>query len=344
MTLPVEAPPAHGAPGDPKISAIIIFLNAQAFIEDAIQSVLAQTDRDWELLLVDDGSTDASSAIAQGHAAAAPERIRYLEHPRHQNRGMSASRNLGIAHARGAYVAFLDADDVWSPERLERHLAVIEARPEVGMVYGPTLYWYSWSEHASASNAPDDHVGDLSITGPAEPPVALLTFLRTGGGSLPGICSLLARRDVVLKVGGFEEDFRGLYEDQVFLSKMCFEAPVYVVTDVLDKYRQHPDSHCSQAIVSGEYHPSCPHPARKRYLLWLDGYLRTRGVDAHSELARAVQNELADYRSRVRYAVLRLPILLDLIRGAARRRLPPRTFGLLRRASRLSRQGFGRRI
>src|SRR5262245_39269876 len=98
--------------GPPLISAITIFLNGDRFIREAIESVLAQTYQSWERLLGDDGSTDGSSAIALEYASRFPGRIRYIEHEGHHNRGMSASRNAGIRHARGRYIALLDADDV----------------------------------------------------------------------------------------------------------------------------------------------------------------------------------------------------------------------------------------
>src|SRR5262245_21147944 len=102
------------------VSVIISFLNAERFIQEAIESVFAQGYEHWELLLVDDGSTDESTAIARRYTAQHPERVRYLEHAGHQNRGLSASRNLGIRHAQGEYIAFLDADDVWLPHRSSR--------------------------------------------------------------------------------------------------------------------------------------------------------------------------------------------------------------------------------
>ncbi len=138
----------------PKVSVIIIFLDAERFIEEAIESVRSQTFRDWELLLVDDGSTDGSSAIARRYTTEHAPRVRYLEHPGHANRGMSAARNLGLAEARGALVAFLDADDVWLPRRLERHVKVLEGRPDVAMVYGPTLLWHGWT--GNPTDAPLD--------------------------------------------------------------------------------------------------------------------------------------------------------------------------------------------
>ena len=145
--------------GPPLVSAIIIFLDAGRFIEEAILSVLAQTYQPWELLLVDDGSSDGSTAIAQRYAAEHPGRIFYLDHPGHVNRGMSAARNLGIAHARGEHVAFLDADDVWLPTRLECHVDVLERRPDVAMVYGPTLYWFEWP--GAPASRRRDYVSDL---------------------------------------------------------------------------------------------------------------------------------------------------------------------------------------
>ena len=97
------------------VTVIVIFLDEARFIQEAIDSVLVQSYPHWELLLIDDGSRDQSSGIARSIADQRPGKIRYLEHAGHQNLGMSASRNLGIRHAKGKYIAFLDADDVWSP-------------------------------------------------------------------------------------------------------------------------------------------------------------------------------------------------------------------------------------
>ena len=119
----------------PLVSAIIIFLNEERFLAQAIASVLQQSLADWELLLVDDGSTDESTAIARGFAQRDPSRIRYFEHAGHANRGMSAARNLGLDHARGSYIAFLDADDIWLPEKLREQVSALNDNPRAGMVY-----------------------------------------------------------------------------------------------------------------------------------------------------------------------------------------------------------------
>jgi glycosyltransferase involved in cell wall biosynthesis len=313
----------------PSVSVIMIFLDAEAYIGEAIESVLAQTETDWELLLVDDGSTDGSTGIARRYAAAAAGRIRYLEHPGHENRGMSASRNLGIARAGGDFIGFLDADDVWMPERLERPLAILRAHDEVGMVFTRTLFWHTWSDAARVNGVSDWPI-ELKLEPDRihRPPTVLLDFLESGGSTLPGICSLLARRRVAQQVGGFEDSFRGCYEDQVFLSKMCLHTPVYVLDDVLAKYRQHPQSHCHRAIRAGEYDPDVPNPARERYLSWLDGYLRAH-APGEPRLLAALQKELWPYRKSWIYAVKRTPAF-RYAKLAARRSFPPQAYAWLR--------------
>src|SRR5215207_10509527 len=129
----------------PLVSCIIIFLNAERFMREAIESVFAQTYDNWELLLVDDGSTDGSTHMALRYAERHSGKVRYLEHLGHQNRGMSASRNLGLSHAKGEYIGFLDADDVWLPHKLQQQVQILNSHPEAGMVYGTWQYWYSWT-------------------------------------------------------------------------------------------------------------------------------------------------------------------------------------------------------
>src|SRR5918993_1644792 len=122
----------------PLVSVIIIFFNTEEFLQEAIESVLAQRYGNWELLLVDDGSTDGSTAVALEYAERHPSDVLYLEHFGHQNQGPSASRNLGLSYARGEYVAFLDSDDVWLPYKLEEQVAILDAQPEAAALYGNT--------------------------------------------------------------------------------------------------------------------------------------------------------------------------------------------------------------
>ena len=173
----------------------MIFLNAESFIQEAIQSIFVQTHEKWELLLVDDGSTDHSTEMARQFAERHPDKVRYFEHEGHQNLGMSASRNLGIANARGSYIAFLDADDVWLPNKLEYQVAALEVHPEAGMVYGPTQYWHSWTN--KREDRERDFEGDIGVPADTliEPPGLLKLSLRDGGATMPesAACSCAAR-------------------------------------------------------------------------------------------------------------------------------------------------------
>ena len=114
-----------------RVSIVTPFLNAARFFEESVESVLAQTYQHWELLLVDDGSFDGSAEIAERYATAHPDRIRYLAHPSRTNQGASASRNLGARHARGEYLAYLDADDVYLPAKLQEQVPLLDAHPDV---------------------------------------------------------------------------------------------------------------------------------------------------------------------------------------------------------------------
>src|ERR1051325_7035528 len=145
--------------GNPLVSVIIPFLNGGKFIREAIESVFSQTYRNWELILVDDGSTDSSTDIAREYAQLHPGRVRYLEHEGHQNRGQSATRNLGMRSAAGELFAFLDCDDVWLPHKLEQQAAILKLHPEAAMVFGASQYWQSWSGHEGAVKA--DSIPDL---------------------------------------------------------------------------------------------------------------------------------------------------------------------------------------
>ena len=127
------------------VSVVLIFLNEAEFIEEAIASVLAQTYSNWELILVDDGSTDGSTAIAKSYAEKLDPKVKYIDHEGHKNLGMSASRNLGIDNATGEYIAFIDGDDLWLPNKLEQQVAIMSTQPDAAMVCGRTQWWYSWT-------------------------------------------------------------------------------------------------------------------------------------------------------------------------------------------------------
>ncbi len=259
----------------PLVSVVTPFLNAETFMREAVESVLAQTYKNWELILVDDGSTDGSTAIARQYAADHPGRIFYVEHENHENRGGSASRNVGIRRARGEYVAMLDSDDVWLPEKLERQVAILEAEPRAALVCGPSLYWHGWT--GDASDLSKDNVRHLGVEPDKlyEPPDLLELLYPLGGAGAPCPSNLLLRRSLLVPEGGFEEEFRGiyfLYEDQAFLVKTYLAHPVYISSECLDKYRIHPDSCMSKVKGAGQYDT-----VRNYFLTWFGNYLVEHG-------------------------------------------------------------------
>ncbi len=128
----------------PTLSCILIFLDGEAFLDEAIASVVAQQDPSWELILVDDGSTDSSGRIAARWSATDPERIRCAAHPGRANLGMSASRNVGIELARGDLVGFVDCDDVWLPTMVGHVHRLAVAHPTADAVITRCWRWSSW--------------------------------------------------------------------------------------------------------------------------------------------------------------------------------------------------------
>lgn len=320
----------------PLVSCIIIFLNGEAYIREAIESVLAQTHPEWELILVDDGTTDGATAIARSYAAAHPQRIVYTEHPGHENRGMSASRNAGVRLARGEYVAFLDADDIWLPDRLTRHVEVMERHPDVAMSVAPTLLWSSWNKDNLPKSRPwlaaDMETGTgLPALVPLPPPNVARHYLASHGAGFPGICSLLVRRDRLLEVGGFEDSFRGLYEDQVMLFKIFLSFPVIAINDIQDFYRQHDASACNQAgRISGD------RKMRPIFLAWLQDYMIDCGIK-NPEVWRAFRGAMLKFDNPSIYRMANLPTaIVDTWNVESRRAviwlLTPKVYQRLRRA------------
>ncbi len=272
------------------VSVIVIFLNASDFLQAAIESVLAQTYDHWELLLVDDGSNDGSTEIAMSFASKNSARIKYFEHDGHQNLGMSAARNLGIRKAKGDYIAFLDADDYWLPNKLDVQTRILDSQPEAGMLFGSTKYWFSWTGRPEDSQR--DYVPSLRVRTQTlfHPPLLLLLFIQ-GKAEVPCTCSILVRRAVAKKIGGFEDSFRGMYEDQAFYAKICLCTPVLATDDCLAWYRQHSKSNCSTAIHSGQ-----THVLRYRFLKWLETYCHEKGVQ-DKRVWEAVRRQLWLYDS-----------------------------------------------
>src|SRR5581483_11395810 len=123
-------------PDNPPVSLCIPSYNHAQFLPAAIDSALAQTYRPIEIVVADDGSSDGSLAVARRYAARHPDLIRVHTHPGGANRGISATVNLAYAKSRGAYWSGLPSDDVLYPDKVARQVEYLEARPDLGFVYG----------------------------------------------------------------------------------------------------------------------------------------------------------------------------------------------------------------
>ena len=301
-------PPKRRLIGHPQVSVITAFLNAEKFLTEAVESVLAQTFDDWEYVLVDDGSTDGSTVVAKDYAARHPEKVRYLEHPGHTNRGVCAARNLGLSHAQGSYVAFLDADDVWMPSKLADQVAILDAHPELAMVCGAAIYWSSWSGGDDVIHQ-SGHQQDLIVY----PPETSLALYPLGSAIPPCPSDIMLPTNCVRALGGFEEQFTAqnqLYEDQAFLAKVYLAAPVYFSNKIWLKYRQHAGSCVARVNTASKYQD-----VKLYFLNWFEAYLNDKPNSDRLVLA-AVARALRPYRkARVHYLLSLLSKLLKRCHG-----------------------------
>ncbi len=187
----------------PAVSVIMPAYNVAPYIGEAIRSVLAQTFTDLELLVVDDGATDGSAAIAEAWAAR-DSRVRVV---RQANAGISAARNHGLRLSRGRYLAILDSDDGWDPQFLEAQLAILDARPDVDIVSGNACFLGSSLDGRPARPWPD-----------VRPMPTLAEMLRDETAIF--IMSVFRRR-VYDAIGGFDEALRTNEDYDFWLRAAC---------------------------------------------------------------------------------------------------------------------------
>jgi len=184
----------------PTVSVILPTYNRAHLIGRAIQSVLSQTYQDFELIIVDDGSTDNTKEIVKSFNNV---RIKYIKHAK--NKGGSAARNTGIRAARGEYIAFQDSDDEWLPEKLEKQTAIlINASPKVGIVYSDM--WRIAEKRKSYWHSPTITYGIL--INPRTSDYQVMNI---------GIQSTLIKRECFDKVGFFDEELPRFIDLELFI-------------------------------------------------------------------------------------------------------------------------------
>lgn len=201
----------------PKVSVIIPAYNAQKFIRQTLDSVLAQTYRDFEIIVVDDGSKDATAEIADSYG----KPIRCL---RKTNGGVSEARNFGFKNSGGDYVAFLDADDLWEPTKLEKQVCILDETPEIGLCF--TAMQRVDENLQPINRVAADYYEDYTE--------ALLLYLCVVTGSCS---SAMLRREIIEKAGGFDSKF-STAADWEFWLRVSLLTKFAPVPEYLIKYRE----------------------------------------------------------------------------------------------------------
>lgn len=210
------------SPSTPLVSVIMPCFNAAPYIEQAVRSVLDQTYATIELIIVDDGSTDASPEIVSRLSDAYPGRIRSAEQA---NAGPYAARNHGLRLATGDYIAFLDADDWWRNDFAEKLLAAVSQDDSVALAY------CGWQNIGLQGGRGDPHVPpDYELEDKAA------RFLRAAA-PWP-IHTALVRRSVLDEVGGFDLDLPTCMDYDLWL-RIAVARPIRLVHEVLAFYRHH---------------------------------------------------------------------------------------------------------
>jgi glycosyltransferase involved in cell wall biosynthesis len=215
----------------PRVSIIIPVYNGAKTIRQTIAAALQQTFPDFELIVIDDGSQDSTLAI-----------LGEFHDPRlkvspHSKSGLSASRNRGVSLAGGDLVAFLDADDIWLPDKLELQVAALEEHPEAALAY----VWTDYIDEAGRFIHPGQHACNGGrVLG------ALLgsNFIETGSNPL-------VRRAAVEECGGFDESLTAAEDWDLWL-RVAMRYPFVVVPHALVLYRVHPDSMSSSDVLRQE--------------------------------------------------------------------------------------------
>lgn len=270
----------------PIVSVVISFLNPGPWLAEAIDSILSQTYKNWEIVLVDDGSIGRDTERALAYAEKYPGKIKYIQHSGHANKGLPVSRNAGIAKSSGEFIAFLDADDYWLPEKLSRQLDVFEKFPEVSAICEASIFWYSWN-----NTSQDDTIQYIGAAQGIYYPAELMKALYPlGEGASPCPSGIIIKRTALQRCGNFEETFSGLYqlyEDQAFLSKLYSKEIIYVSDEANNLYRKRDNSMSSAATDLNIYYK-----VRCFYLEWLEKYFTASTNHNIKELIENFRNKL----------------------------------------------------
>lgn len=275
-------PPANSTPA-PRVSVVMTFFDAEPYIAESVASVLAQSERSWELIAVDDGSTDGSAAIV---ARVGDARVRVVAFAPNVGRARALRRACG--EARGEYIAVLDADDVAHPERLERQRAFLDGHPECALVG-------SWAQHIDVRG---------NVVAHYKPPVDPEALHESLGWTNPLVhSSAMFRRAAAEAVGGYPETL--LYaQDRGLLLALARRDRIAMVGAFL----------CKMRIVPG----SMTRSARYRAVIAREELILLEYAAAHLRLGREslARNRHAIASARAKLGIAHL-LAGDIARGIA---------------------------
>lgn len=212
----------------PRVSVVICAYNTAQYVVETLESVFAQTEQDFEVVLVNDGSTDNTEEVIRPFL----DKIVYVKQA---NKGLSGARNAALRVARGRYIAILDSDDIWLPEYLEQMVGFLEAHPEVDLYY-PNAVFFG-----------DSHLNGLTFQEccPSSEPITVEKVLRR---ECNVFISALFRREVLNKVGWFDEGLRSAEDLDLWLRMLQRGARFAFTTQVLVRYRKRADSLSASSV------------------------------------------------------------------------------------------------
>lgn len=308
----------------PLVSVVVPVYNAEKYLAETIDSVISQTYTDWEMILVDDGSTDSSAALAEGYARRDP-RIRLIRQP---NRGQAIARNRAMEEARGELVAFLDADDIWFPERLEVTVAEFLRGGQDLLCTAYYLFTDPGQLRDRSLLVPVD-VGGHTFKGAD----GIGVFLHRNYATTP---SVLARLRVIRAAGGFPD--MGMAEDYKLWLTLLYEGyTIRSLPERLAAVRLHPESTSSAdrigarnvlAVIrelEGRYPGAVGRGAYQSAVRKRLRYFVRSVMDVRKPEDAAYLREQLDYWGICTPAVRRL--------AAMRHAMPPGVFRLLMRSA-----------
>jgi glycosyltransferase involved in cell wall biosynthesis len=216
----------------PTISVVIPAYNAERTVLETIESVQQQAFSDFEIIVINDGSTDGTLKLLQ---SIQDERLKIFSY---ENGGLPVARNRGISHATGEFIAFLDADDLWTPDKLELQLAALQQHPEAGVAYSWTYFKYDKEEYSYADES-------SFFEGNVYPDLLVRNFLHNGSNPL-------IRRQAIESVGFFEPTLKSC-EDWDYYLRLAAKWHFALVPKSQIIYRQSSSSMTSKVEVMEKY-------------------------------------------------------------------------------------------